>query len=51
MRGDYAKKLSKNNIKNIEQDFKKFDVRILSDFPSEIKDWMIKRIKMVKMDT
>ena len=36
-------KLSKNNIKNIEQDFKKLDIRILSDFPSEIKDWMTKK--------
>ena len=36
-------KLSKNNIKNIEQDFKMLDVSILSDFPSEIQDWMIKK--------
>ena len=36
-------KLSENNIKRIEQDFKRLDVRILSDFPEEIYDWMIKK--------
>ena len=36
-------KLSENNIKRIEQDFKRLDVRILSDFPEEIYDWMRKK--------
>ena len=36
-------RLSQNNIKRIEQDFKRLDVRILSDFPEEIYDWMRKK--------